>query len=396
MKKIGILVLWLQGSLLSAQTLETLEAQRQHFEQLIAQTSELLAQMQESKSSTLSRLKLLNLQIRQRRQLLAAIQSEIKLIDQSIGSSTEVLSALENDLKELREEFARLLYASSKLQYADKLSYLFSSKTFNDLWLRGTYFRQYAQLRRKQIELIERVTHQIQEKTQQLATSRQNKLALLQKEQTATSEIATALAEQKKLVDQLRLRENQLLYELSRYRKQYKEAEKIIENQVEENLESVSTGKTAEGEFKLLPEAGKLSSSFQANKGKLGWPVEQGVVSGQFGKQPHPVLENIFIENKGIEIRTRAGEIVRSVFGGKVTAVTKIPGMNYLVLIQHGEYFSVYVNLVSPKVKTGQSVLQGDELGMVATDDAGVSELQFQIWKGNQKLDPQSWLRKVR
>jgi septal ring factor EnvC (AmiA/AmiB activator) len=369
---------------------------REKFEKMIEETNQLITQMRENHTSNLSKLKLLNLQLTNRKKQLQAIRQEIIDLDNILSEGEILLNALQSDLSHLKEEYAKLLYTSSKLHSSDKLSYLFSSQSFNELWIRSTYFKQYTQIRRKQIELIEKVTAQIQEKNHSLSLSKQSKVDLLQKEQAITSELSALQVNQSKLVASLKLRENQLLNELSMYKNQLKEIDKLLEAQVEESLENVSGGKSSDGEMRLLPEAGQLSLSFQSNKGKLDWPVKQGVISGEFGKQPHPVLENIFTENKGIDIRTKENETIRTVFQGKVTAVSTVPGMNYLVLVQHGKYFSVYANLKSVKVKIGQNVELGEEIGTIATDPNGVSELQFQIWYGNQKLNPATWLKKTK
>ncbi len=372
------------------------QSDRQTYEKLIEETNELLNQMREDHSANLSQLRLLNIQLANRSKLLEGIRSEVKQIDYSIEQSSIILEALQHDLTQIKKEYAHMLYTSSKLQSADKLSYLFSSQSFNELWSRSTHFRQYAQMRRKQIEIIEKISSQIQDKNQSLVASRQAKFVLLQKEQTALNEFAKLQIAQRKMVSDLKFKENQLLNELEKYRKRLQETDKMLEIQVEEGLEMVSGGRTAEGDIRLLPEAGKLAASFQANKGKLGWPVRHGVISSEFGKQPHPVLENIFVENKGIDIRTQQGEVIRAVFEGKVTAVSTVPGMNYLVLVQHGDYFSVYANLEKSFVKIGQKISEGQEIGIVFTSPQGVSELQFQIWRGNQKLNPALWLKKTR
>ena len=125
----------------------------------------------------------------------------------------------------------------------------------------------------------------------------------------------------------------------------------------------------------------------------MNWPVISGFISNRFGKQPHPVLKGIVIENPGIDIQTNKDQAVNAIFYGIVSTVAFVPGMNNVVLVKHGEYFTLYARLKSVSVKKGQTVNQNDELGQVHTDKDGISELQFQIWKNNQKLDPQKWLK---
>ncbi|UFH56058.1 murein hydrolase activator EnvC [Spirosoma sp. KNUC1025] len=135
-----------------------------------------------------------------------------------------------------------------------------------------------------------------------------------------------------------------------------------------------------------------LASSFTASRAHLPWPVSRGFISDHFGRRPHAVLKGIFVENQGIDIQTNAGEAVRTVYDGIVQDVTSMPGMNNVVAIQHGSYFTVYAKLRTVSVRAGQRVKARDVIGTVATDKNGVSELQFQIWKEFTKLNPESWL----
>ena len=142
----------------------------------------------------------------------------------------------------------------------------------------------------------------------------------------------------------------------------------------------------------LTPETALLSSSFAGNRGRLPWPVSRGFISQHFGRHPHPVLRNVTVENRGVDIQTGAGESVRSCFDGKVQTVTNIAGMNTIVMIQHGDFFTVYAKLRSVNVHEGQRVSAREVIGTVATDSEGTSEVQFQVWHNSANLNPESWL----
>lgn len=142
----------------------------------------------------------------------------------------------------------------------------------------------------------------------------------------------------------------------------------------------------------LNDEETALASSFTASRARLPWPVTKGFISDRFGRKAHPVLKGIYVENQGVDIQTNAGEGVRTVYDGIVQDVTSMPGMNNVVAIQHGDYFTVYAKLRSVSVRAGQRVKARESIGTVATDKNGVSEIQFQIWKEFTKLNPESWL----
>ena len=142
----------------------------------------------------------------------------------------------------------------------------------------------------------------------------------------------------------------------------------------------------------LTPETALLSSSFAGNRGRLPWPVGRGFISQRFGRHPHPVLRNVTVENRGIDIQTGAGEAVRSCFDGKVLTIANIAGMNTIVMIQHGDFFTVYAKLRGVTVREGQRVSAREVIGAVATDGDGTSEVQFQVWHNSANLNPETWL----
>ena len=142
----------------------------------------------------------------------------------------------------------------------------------------------------------------------------------------------------------------------------------------------------------LNDEETALASSFTASRARLPWPVTKGFISDRFGRKAHPVLKGIYVENQGVDIQTNSGEGVRTVYDGIVQDVANMPGMNNVVAIQHGDYFTIYAKLRSVSVRVGQRVKARESIGTVATDKNGVSEIQFQIWKEFTKLNPESWL----
>ena len=142
----------------------------------------------------------------------------------------------------------------------------------------------------------------------------------------------------------------------------------------------------------LTPETAVLSSSFSGNRGRLPWPVGRGFISQRFGRHPHPVLRNVTVENRGVDIQTAAGEAVRSCYDGKVLTIASIAGMGTIVMIQHGDFFTVYAKLRAVSVREGQRVSAREVIGTVATDAEGTSEVQFQVWHNSSNLNPESWL----
>ena len=144
----------------------------------------------------------------------------------------------------------------------------------------------------------------------------------------------------------------------------------------------------------MTPEQKLISDNFEQNRGRLPWPVERGMIVEKFGVHAHPVLRNIQIENNGIDISTTAGSKARAIFKGEVSRVFAISGGNMAVIVRHGNYLSVYSNLKDVHVKAGDKVETRQELGTIYTDSQGGANtiLKFQIWKENQKLNPEQWI----
>lgn len=138
----------------------------------------------------------------------------------------------------------------------------------------------------------------------------------------------------------------------------------------------------------------KLASSFAALRGRMPFPVPSGFISDHFGVHKHPVLKGVMVNNNGIDIQTSAGSPVHTVYDGVVATVQNIPGINMVVAIQHGEYFTVYSKLANVSVSAGQKVKTGQRIGSVASDEDGTFEINFQVWKNTVHQNPESWLRR--
>lgn len=137
----------------------------------------------------------------------------------------------------------------------------------------------------------------------------------------------------------------------------------------------------------------KLSASFGLNKGKLPWPVDNGVITKSFGQHPHPVNNNLLVNNKGIDIKTNANSPVKAVFDGTVASVLYMPGYHQVVLVKHGDFFTVYSKLETVTVKVGDKITAKQVIGTVHTDDASsLSELHFELWQGTNNLNPALWI----
>jgi len=370
----------------------------------IKETERILAETTRQKANTLGELQALNRRIEVQQQLINSTKEEISILDSAIYENNEIVSSLENDLQKLKEEYAKMLYAAQKtIGKGDRLALLFSSRTFDQLAMRIKYMQQYSQARKAQERVIERVQQKLR---RQVASSREKKRAksLLLAENVEEQEKMSALqAQQKELVNVLKKQENTLRKELYETRQAVAELDVVIAKVIKEEIEKSSHELDAKDKqenkskpketaaFRASPEDVALSNVFAENKSRLPWPVN-GFISQRFGRQPHPVLRGIMVENDGVNIQTNQDENVKAVFEGMVRAVTLNPMLGQSVLVKQGEYYVIYTCLKDVAVRQGEKISRGQLLGKVRTNSQGVAELRLMIWKNFDKLNPELWL----
>nr|MCU0384133.1 peptidoglycan DD-metalloendopeptidase family protein [Cyclobacteriaceae bacterium] len=241
--------------------------------------------------------------------------------------------------------------------------------------------------------------NQLASQIQTTEIKRNEKNSLLFDEEEENKQLDGLKQKQKNLVKQLEKQEKQLRQEYNETKKAIAQLDKMIEDIIREEIAkaereakaAAAKNKTG-GTNKQSPEMVVLSASFEQNKNKLGWPTK-GFVSQKFGRQNHPLLKGIIIESDGIRIQTGTNEPVNAVFEGEVRSISITPRFGTSIIIKHGSYFTIYVGLQQVKVKTGQKVKTNEELGFVAANIEGISELRFQVFKGIEPQDPILWLR---
>jgi murein hydrolase activator len=374
-----------------------LEQEREKNLKKIKETSKVLEETKQQKNATLSQLNLLNQEIEEREVVINIMSSEVGMLDREIQEQVLIIRALEEDIKGLKEEYAQLIYLGYKhLNGYDKLIHILSADNIGQMLRRNSYFKQYATARNYQLEEIESVTEALKTYQRALANKQREKSGLLQAKTIETENLTNAKNQQNTVLKQLSSKEQQLKKDLDESKKSAEKLQKLITDLIAaERKKAIEKSKGSSSSSKAATDVSvKLSASFEGNMGKLPWPVQNGRVSNHFGRQAHPVLKGVFVDNLGIDISTIQNEQVKAVFGGKVITVAEVPGMHKIVMVQHGEYFTVYAKLRDVVVKTGEEISVKQVIGSVYTNKEGESELQFQIWKNETKLNPEVWLRK--
>jgi murein hydrolase activator len=283
-----------------------------------------------------------------------------------------------------------MLFAAQKANNSTtRLTFLFSSASFDQLVMRLRYMEQYGETRKLQADLITKVQDELSGQVKQIESQRTEKNKLLDDGETENKNLTDLKKKQHTLVKSLEKEEKKLKRDLEETREAIARLDKLIEDLIREEIEREAAASAGTANSNIIA----LSSSFEENKNKLPWPVATGFISQRFGLQNHPVLKGIVLQNEGVNIQTKENEKVKCVFAGEVSKVAFVPSIGSTVLIKHGEYFTVYAGLKEVYVKEGQKVIVDQEIGKVISNYEGISELRFQIRKNTKALDPQTWLR---
>lgn len=367
----------------------------------IKEANRILQQTKKQKEASIGQLNAIKEKIEVQQGVISNISKEITYIKKDVQDTEGIIGSLQNDLQQLKAEYGRMIYAASKTANSyNKLMFLFASDNFNQFVRRLRYLQQYSESRKKQAEQINKVQTVLNGQIALLESKRQQQQNLLSKHVTESKNLQGLKQQQDSVITRLSKQESNLKQEVAERQQAVKKLDKLIADIVREEIARAAraareAGKATSGspnKVTLTPEAALISSSFAGNKGRLAWPVERGFVSQKFGRHNHPVLKGVVVENRGVDIQTSQGAQARAIFEGKVLTVATVPGMNNIVMVQHGEYFTVYAKLKTVNVKPGQTVKLKDAIGTVYTDSDGTTELQFQVWKNSSNMNPEDWI----
>ena len=400
----------------TAQTSSELKRKKEALQRDIALLQDNLNDALKGKKLTLSQVNALKTKIRLQQKKIDIVNTEIKNIDNEITKNSNKVRNLTGQLGDLKKEYANMIrFAQRNKNAYDKMMFIFAAKSFNQAYKRIKYLQQFGQYRKKQAGYIEgkqaELNNQIvvldkdlKQKSKLLSDQEQERIKL-EKSKTQQTVVLNKYSKQEKQfrVDIKKRKDQQnaidralrdiLKRELEIARKKAEEEDRLAAAKAKAENRPAPTpkAKASNSMLTLAPEAAKLNAAFESNKGGLPWPVESKLVTERFGK--HTFEQATYI-NDGITIRTSENANVRAVFNGEVSRVMTILG-KYTVVIKHGLYYSIYVNLKSVSVTAGSKVSTKQTIG-VASENDNVPELQFQIHKlgttDTTPLDPESWL----
>ena len=435
-----------------SQNVKDLEAQRKQTLQKLETTNKMLNETKNSKRSSLTKLTIIKKNITVRKVLIQNISIEIGQLDAQIAELNRQKIVLETHLQTLKSDYAKLVEEAhiNRNLYA-KIMFVLSAKTFDQSYRRLRYLQEYSDYRKDQVHEIEIVKLQIIHKNDSLQIHKNTKLQVVQQKETEAQKLSKDESNEKVLLTDLQKKEKSLRSDLKIQQKKANDLnnkiERIIAAEIrkaeakrqqarrrqiaeenrhiaEENKRITAENRRIAAEHKsknatvrkseiiqrkpeikqtdnntssvsgLTREETLLTGNFGRNMGRLPWPTSNGFISGHFGIQQHAFLKHVTTNNKGIYIQTPSGSSARAVFEGVVTQRFSIPGSNNAVIIQHGNYRTVYANLTQIFVREGEHVSAKQAIGKIYTDDenGNKTELYFQVWKDKNLQNPENWI----
>ena len=395
-------------------TQEQLEERKAKIQQEIQEKEQLLQTVKRKEKSVLIELSIQKEKIGLKENLIRTTEKQTKLLNNDIYINQVKINELNRELDQLRKDYADMILKSYKSRSEQsRAMFLLSSKNFLQAYKRAQYMKQYASYRKMQADEINSKAKALQGYNEVIEIQKKEKEKLIAENEKEQRELEKAKQEQEKIFNQVKKDKIKIVAEIKKKQQETKKIDAQIQKLIRESIAEANR-KTAAAKAKaspktttkestkavaestkivLTPEGKLIANNFRANKGKLPWPVEKGVLSLPYGDQPHPVYKTLTIHNSGVEISTDRGASARAVFGGEVTKVIKLSPLNIAVFVQHGDFFTVYQNLSSVDVRVGDNVSTKQTLGTIRTNgDTGKTVLKFLILQNTTYNNPATWL----
>jgi septal ring factor EnvC (AmiA/AmiB activator) len=361
----------------------------------IEKSNKILNEVRKNKKVSVSKMILLDKRINLRKEIITDIENETEILEEKINDKRKVIEIMNDDLKNIKKEYGIILYNTYKnYKSYRRIMYLLSSKDLNQVFKRYKYLQQYSDYRKKQAEILKGLKEIIKEEVLLLSnTTKKNNLLINQKKEE-NNKLEQEKDIRKKAYNKLNKKEKKLVDEITKKERIKKQLEETIRRIIEEEARKNAGRNLYE---RLTPEEKIISDNFGKNRGKLPWPTKRGSITTGFGIIDHPEIRGTKINSNGVDIETVKGETARCLFEGVVSKIVAIKGANNTVIIRHGNYLTVYQNLVNVKVKVGEIVKIKEEIGDVYYDEnENKSVIHLEIWHELNKMNPEIWLSQIK
>ena len=409
---------------------EKLEERKAQIQKEIRENEKLLQTVKKKEKTAVNVIVIQSNKIKLKEKLINTTEKQTKLLGNDMYINQVKINKLKKELVILKEDYAEMIVKSYKSRSEEsRAMFLLSSENFLQAYKRAQYMKQYTNYRKMQGEEIKTKTGELVVYNGKLNTQKTAKQKLIAENEKERLSLEKERQEQEKLVKSIKKDKSKILAEIKKKQQESRQIDKQIDRLIRQAIaeanrkaameramekakaeskadaktetkaeiktrakEIASTSSVSSSKIELTAETKLIADNFRANRGKLPWPVEKGFVSLGYGDQAHPVYKTLVIHNSGVEITTDAGSSARAVFGGEVTSVIVLSPINKAVMIQHGDFFTVYQNLSSVFVNKGDKVSTKQSLGKVRTNSDGKTIIKFLILQNTTYNNPQSWL----
>lgn len=375
------------------QSKSELEKQRERYKKQIKENLDFYEKIKKDKQFNELTINILNDGIRNRQLLIDELDRELESLRKQITVEESKIYALENERIQMQNSLKNIIYSVYKTRRNTSVMMLIlSSSNINEAYKRIQFFKELKNAYNKKFELLKQTENQLNRLITGYREKERKKVLLMNSKQEELIKLQKEKEEKETILKNLSKKEKEL--------KALIEANKKLEREIELKIKEITAREIAAqgnktARMNLTPAEKVLSKDFQANRGKLPWPVVKGIVVGHFGKHEHPVLKGIMVNNNGIDIATENAGEVRTVFDGVVTKIFLVKGGKYVVILRHGNYLTVYQNLSEVYVNNGDKVKTKQSIGkLIDEENKDIVTLHFEIWEELSKQNPEEWLSK--
>lgn len=354
----------------------------------IENANNILEETKENKQSTLHQLTILKKRVTLRNELLEQLEQQVSNIERRISDHQRQIEQLQDKIDRLKKNYEKIIYnAYLNNKGFNKLMFILSAESFNQAYKRFKYLNQLAKYRRGQARQISLQKEKLELKIQELKHLRSQKEDIRAQKLDEKQKLKNEENQVQQQIRSLKRKESQIRKDIQQKRQAVAQLEKEIKKIIEEEKKRTKRWKDLSDKQK------EITDAFASSKGKLEWPINDGVITSEFGENSHPVLEGIKTFNNGIDISTTKNSKVRCVFEGITRKVISIPGANITVIVRHGNYLTVYSNLIDVNVRPGDQVAKGEIIGEVYRDESSQENiLHLELYRENERLNPKDWL----
>lgn len=359
-----------------------------------------LSSADETEKISLQALENLDYQIQLHREVIRQTEISQKKLAEQIAVTKRELQATKRELEAMKQAFARYAVGVYKFGVKRDLEVLFSSGSFNQALMRAEYIKRFEEAGKIKIQDISEKQEQIAQLQTELDARFAENEKLLEQRRYQAKVMEGRRIEREKLIAKLRKDKRRLQSQIAQRQAQAKALQEAIQKMLFAEEEAIQRAR----ERKAAAQAGynsganeavayaDITGDFEKYKGKLPWPVQEGVIIKTFGESENKDLK-IVTFNNGVDIATSVGTTVFAVAQGVVSQIGFLPTFGNIVIIRHASaYLTVYANLSEVKVAKGESVSAGQALGLVGKSAQGGGVVHFEVWHGRNKYDPELWL----